>query len=54
MLKILTNIWDFIAHLAWVITKIDEFIDQAKIFRDYLRGDDDIEPDEKPKRKKKK
>ena len=43
-MKIIYWIWQFIAHLAYVITKIDEVFEQLKIFWDFLFGEDPDEP----------
>lgn len=49
IIKILCKIWDFIAHVAWLITKMDELFDQVKIFWEYLFSDDENEPEDEGK-----
>jgi hypothetical protein len=43
IIKFLYIIWQFIAHAAYVVTKIDELIEQGKTFWKWLIGEDDEE-----------
>lgn len=47
-MKLINRIWQFVAHIAYVITKIDELIEQVKVFRSWLFDD---EPEKNKKNK---
>lgn len=49
ILFILLKIWDFISRIAYVVTEIDEAIEQCKTFWKWWRGGDENEQDKREK-----